>query len=97
MMQSVPIRQSNDNNISGHYFRHYFPCSLSQPFLIERIVELKKVDLTNDKIAKVKRGYNKIALKVCKVVTPKYLRRLYESMPRRMAADIASQGGHTTY
>ena len=42
-------------------------------------------------------GIKKIAQKVWKAVTPEYLRQLYESMPRRMAAVIASQGGHTKY
>ena len=44
-----------------------------------------------------KEGIKKIARKVWKAVTPEYLRQLYESMPRRMAAVIASQGGHTKY
>ena len=30
-------------------------------------------------------------------VDPAYIRKLYDSMPRRLAACIAAKGGHTKY
>ena len=42
-------------------------------------------------------GLKRIALKVWRQVTPSYLEALYESMPARMQAVIAQQGGHTKY
>ena len=42
-------------------------------------------------------GLKKIARKVWKAITPEYLVSLYESMPRRIAAVIEAQGGHTKY
>ena len=41
------------------------------------------------------RGFEKIARKVWKGITPKYLKRLYESMPRQMQVVIAADRGHT--
>ena len=37
------------------------------------------------------------AKKVWRAITPEYLKNLYESMPRRMAAVIAAGGRHTKY
>ena len=42
-------------------------------------------------------GIRKVVRKVWNRITPNYLLCLYESMPRRMQAVIAAQGGHTTY
>ena len=42
-------------------------------------------------------GLKKIARKVWRGITPEYLQNLYQSMPRRMAAVIEAQGGHTKY
>ena len=42
-------------------------------------------------------GLKKIARKVWRQVTPDYLEKLYESMPRQMEAVIQAQGGHTKY
>ena len=39
----------------------------------------------------------KVARKVWRQITPEYLEKLYESMPRRMAAVIEAHGGHTKY
>ena len=39
----------------------------------------------------------KVARKVWRAITPEYLSSLYESMPRRTAAVIAAEGGHTKY
>ena len=39
----------------------------------------------------------KVALKVWKQITPEYLEKLYESMPRQMAAVIEANGGPTKY
>ena len=44
-----------------------------------------------------KEGIKKVARKVWRAITPEYLNSLYESMPRRMAAVIAAEGGHTKY
>ena len=44
-----------------------------------------------------KEGIKKLARKVCRAVTPEYLENIYSSMPRRMAAVIVTQGGHTKY
>ena len=54
-------------------------------------------DMQQDKRETSKDGLKKIALTVWKKVTPQYVQNLYESMPRRMAAVIESQGGHTKY
>ena len=40
---------------------------------------------------------NKTAQKVWRGITPVYLKNLYQSMLRRMAAVIEAQGGHTKY
>jgi hypothetical protein len=42
-------------------------------------------------------GLKKIARKVWGKVLPEYLKKLYESMPRRMQAVIDVKGGHTKY
>ena len=47
--------------------------------------------------SQMKHLQRKIARKVWREVTPEYLERLYESMPRRMQAVIAAQGGYTKY
>ena len=39
----------------------------------------------------------KWAQKVWKKITPAYLEKLYESLPRRMVAVVAQGGGHTKY
>ena len=39
----------------------------------------------------------KNARKVWQQVSPEYLEKLYESLPRRMEAVIAAGGGHTKY
>ena len=39
----------------------------------------------------------KVARKVWRAITPEYLNSLYESMPRRMAAVIVAEEGHTKY
>ena len=44
-----------------------------------------------------KMALKKLAIKVWRTITPEYLERLYQSMPRRMAAVIAAHGGHTKY
>ena len=44
-----------------------------------------------------KQGLKKIARRVWNAITPEYLEKLYESLPRRMAAVIASKGAHTKY
>ena len=44
-----------------------------------------------------KQALKKLAIKVWRTITPEYLERLYQSMPRRMAAVIAAHGGHTKY
>ena len=41
-------------------------------------------------------GLKKIAEKLWRII-PNYLKKLYESMPRRTEAVNASQGGHTKY
>ena len=45
----------------------------------------------------IDRRVEKIARKVWRQVTPDYLEKLYESMPRQMEAVIQAQGGHTKY
>ena len=42
-------------------------------------------------------GLKKIAEEVWRRIIPNYLKKLYESMPRRTEAVNASQGGHTKY
>ena len=42
-------------------------------------------------------GLKKIAWKVQRQVTPNYLKKLYESMPRRVEAVVQAQGGHIKY
>ena len=42
-------------------------------------------------------GLKKIARKVWRQVSAKYLEKLYESLPRCMEAVIAAGGGHTKY
>ena len=42
-------------------------------------------------------GIKKIAKKVWRQLSPDYLEKLYESMPRRMQAVADAQGGHTKY
>ena len=42
-------------------------------------------------------GLKRIARKVWKGVSSDYLKKLYESMPRRMQAVIDAEGGHTKY
>ena len=54
-------------------------------------------DMKRDERATSAAGLKKIAEKVWRRITPKYLKKLYESMPRRREAVIASQGGHTKY
>ena len=44
-----------------------------------------------------KQGLKKIARRVWNAITPEYLEKLYESLPRRMAVVIASKGAHTKY
>ncbi len=39
----------------------------------------------------------KVAHKIRRQITPEYLEKLYESMPRYMAAVIEAHGGHTKY
>ena len=39
----------------------------------------------------------KLAIKVLRTITTKYPERLYQLIPRRMAAVFAAQGGHTKY
>ena len=47
--------------------------------------------------ATTKEGIKKVARKVWRAITPEYLNSLYESIPRRIAAVIAAEGGHTNY
>ena len=54
-------------------------------------------DTQRDERATSAAGLKKIAEIVWRRITPKYLKKLYESMPRRREAVIASQGGHTKY
>ena len=54
-------------------------------------------DMQRDEHGTSAAGLKKIAEKVWRRITPKYFKKLYESMPRRMEAVIASQGGHTKY
>ena len=42
-------------------------------------------------------GLIKVAKKDWRTITTEYLKNLYESMPRRMAAVIAAGGRHTKY
>ena len=42
-------------------------------------------------------GIKKIAGNVWRQVTPSYLEKLFESMPRRMQAVVEAQGSHTKY
>ena len=42
-------------------------------------------------------GIIKVATKVWRAITPDYLENLYKSMPRRMAAVIATGGCRTKY
>ena len=42
-------------------------------------------------------GLKRIARKVWKGVSSDYLKKLYESMPRRMQAVIDAEEGHTKY
>ena len=44
-----------------------------------------------------KQWLRKLALKVWKTITPEYPERLYQSIPRRMAAVIAAHGGRKKY
>ena len=39
----------------------------------------------------------KVACKIWRQITLEYLEKLYESMPRCMAAVIEAHGGHTKY
>ena len=52
---------------------------------------------TTTEQATSKQGLKKIARRVWNTITPEYLEKLYESLPRRMAAVIASKGAHTKY
>ena len=61
------------------------------------IIELRKVGRTNRQIATSKEGIKKVARKVWRAIMPEYLNSLYESMPRRMAAVIVAEEGHTKY
>ena len=45
----------------------------------------------------LKEGIKKLVRKVWRAVTPEYLKNIYSSMSRRMAAVIVTQGGHTKY
>ena len=63
---------------------------------IENLLSQMK-DMLRDKRATSAAGLKKIAEKVWRRIIPNYLNKLYESMPRRMEAVIASQGGHTKY
>ena len=56
-----------------------------------------KPDLQSKVRETSKAGIQKLARKVWRAITPDYLKRLYESMPQRMAAVIDAQGGHTKY
>ena len=49
------------------------------------------------KIPTCKEGIQKVCLRVWRGITPAYLKKLYESMPRRMKAVIDVGGGHTKY
>jgi hypothetical protein len=42
-------------------------------------------------------GLKNIARQVWRGITQEYLENLYQSMPQRMQAVIAAQGGHTKY
>ena len=54
-------------------------------------------DMQRDERTTSAAGLKKIAEKVWRRILSNYLKKLYESMPRRMEAVIASQGGHTKY
>ena len=71
----------------------------------EAIVILHKNGFSHRKIAKEfsydqrssMAGILKFAKKVWRAITTEYLKNLYESMPRRMAAMIAAGVRHTKY
>ena len=42
-------------------------------------------------------GIIKVAKKVWRAITPEYLKNVYESIPRRMAAVIVAGDRHTKY
>ena len=44
-----------------------------------------------------KQTLKKLTVKVWRTITPEHLERLYQLIPRRMAAFIAAHGGHTKY
>ena len=76
-----------------------FPCqpgNLLDLNPIENLLSQMK-DMLRDERAISAAGLKKIAEKVWRRIIPNYLKKLYESMPRRMEAVIASQGGHTKY
>ena len=50
-----------------------------------------------DKRPTCKEGIQKVCLRVWRGITPAYLKKLYELMPRRMKAVIDVGGGHTKY
>ena len=86
-----------------HYlFFHYVP---SIPGKKEAIVILHKNGFSHRKIAKElsydrqssMSGIIKVAKKVWRAITTEYLKNLYESMPRRMAAVKGAGGRHTKY
>ena len=65
-------------------------------WLIESLWSQMK-QLQSKELAISAAGLKRIALNFWRKILPSYLKSLYESMPRRMKADIDAQGGHTKY
>ena len=90
-----------------HFFFHYLFFIMSHLSLgkKEAIVILHKNGFSHRKIAKElsydrqssMSGIIKVAKKVWRAITTEYLKNLYESMPRRMAAVKGAGGRHTKY
>ena len=83
----------------AQFFVNFFSFTIARLPLESQqsIVEFKKVGLTKYRIANIKEKDKKNRPKGLEGSHPEYLRLLYKSMPRRMAAVIASQEGHTKY
>ena len=47
--------------------------------------------------AVVKKGIKEIAIVAWKAIASEYLKKLYKSVPRQMAAVVTSKGAHTKY
>ena len=82
--------QWQSNNISGMAWELVRPQS-DQKFMVADKEYAERWTRNIDRRTK------KIAHKVWRQITPTYLKRPYESMPRRLQAMVNAEGWHTKY